>query len=92
MFIVEDHMGLFREERSTNVTPTKEAWKVNSEENTRIFSSTNGAHMAGVREVNLEENTKISEGMEEGGPSTNVKRWKKYARGPTMLLGATLAP
>jgi hypothetical protein len=30
--------------------------------------------MAGVREVNLEENTKISEGMEEGGPSTNVKR------------------
>jgi len=76
MFIVEDHMGLFREERSTNVTPTKEAWKVNSEENTRIFSSTNGAHMAGVREVNLEENTKISEGMEEGRPSTNVRSGK----------------
>jgi hypothetical protein len=30
--------------------------------------------MVGVQEVSLEENTKISEDMEEGGPSTNVKR------------------
>jgi len=30
--------------------------------------------MVGVQEVSSEDNTKISKGMEEGGPSTNVKR------------------
>ncbi len=73
MSIVENHTGLFKEERSTNATPMEEVWEVNSKENARIFSTTNGLHMEKAREVSLKENVRIFEGMEKGGPSSSVK-------------------
>ncbi len=80
VFVVEDHMVLIEEERSKNATVMDEAREVWSEENAINFPCINVAPMEEAQEASLEENTRISNGLEEGAPSIIVrvmKRWKR---------------
>jgi hypothetical protein len=73
VFVVEDHMVLLGEERYKNATTMDKAREVWSKENVRIFPCINVALMEEARKANLEENIRISNGLEEGVPLTTTR-------------------